>query len=366
MNLPKIPIIIAIVIVAAVGAFYFSGFELEKSEVPEETVVSPETQTEQEGTDSLEIASTIYSYIQTQRNSEGFYHYSSNCDDDCPFKDQVFKNANTWPTYASVGMFVATGEQRYLDDAERDADALLAWCEEDPVECVRVTYQISSLADVSSNEKYSNFVIDEADVLIDPANSEIVGTDMPMLLSIDSIQLADVYGITGDEKYLTSSIEKLNEAEAALESDSFEGGAALPVYARDGNLFKTFACWPQLAKIELYKSTGEKSYLDEVASFVDGVKVDENVHSLWFMTDVQPCIDIYIQMGELTGDSSYTDGAVRMMQSTLDLYWDTPSNVITSGNNAIKSARDADDSSITDSSYMVYLLSKVNSKFEVV
>ncbi len=363
-------ILVAVVIIAVLGAalggYYLvtGGFNptVPVNDVPVEGTQPSDgaAGTVEAGVDPLAAAAEIYAYIQTQRREDGFYDYASNCGDGCPFVGAVFKNANTWPTYAAVGMYQATGDDGYLADARRDADKMIEWCAEDQKECVRVTYQVNELYKETKDERYADFVKSEADVLIDPVNQEFIGTDMPMLLAIDSLQLAQVYEMTNDEKYLDAAVSKLTSADSNMEKEMI-------LYAVDDRVLKTYACWPELASIEIYKATGDRAYLDRVVDFIDDLRIADNVHQMWYMTDVQPCMDLYVQLGSITGDGKYTLGALSIMNHILDNYWDSKANPKVSGGGSIKSTKDQNDSGITDSAYMVWLLAKISAmKMEAV
>ncbi len=349
-----LPIIIPIIIIAAgIGGYYLYDNYYPNIEQPIENNI------QEAGFSGLYIAEKIYDYIQTQRNLDGFYKYASNCEEGCVFYESVFNNANTWPTYASVGMYQATKDDKFLIDARRDADRLLAWCDEDPTECIRVTYQVNALGKETGDKKYIDFVVKEADVFLDPENSEIIQTDVVMLKGIDSIQLAQAYDITNNKKYLDASLNKLSESENLLVDEK-------TVYGYNNNLFRNYACWPNLAKLELYKSTEDSKYLMDVINFADGINLPNNIHQLWFMSDIQPCIDLHIQLYQITNDDKYLEGSQKMVETILLTYWDDIDNPKLSGSNAIKSTIDQDWTSITDSSYMIYLLSQIqNERFDV-
>lgn len=355
----KAPIVALIVVVVAAGAgvyYYYSIGGLNSVQSQQ----SVQTQQAGNGMTGLEIAGKISTYMDTQRNPDGFYNYTSNCGDNCSF-DQVYNNANTWTTYANIGMYQATGDSKYLDAAKRDADTMLAWCSQDSVQCIRVLYQIDRLYQITGDRKYSDFVTSEARVLIGP-NNPYTYTDDPaaaMYSSIDSIELADAYNISGDGTLLSASLEKLSNADAKS-----KGGQL--IFESNGNKFYVYGCWPQLAKLRLFGVTGDKKYLDGVKAFADAYDMPQMLPSLWFMTDMEPCIDVYQQLGQITGDKAYTDGSNAMITYVLKNFWDTPASVKVAGDNAIKSTQDQTYESITDSSYMVYLLSNADNKsFEV-
>lgn len=353
MKAPIIAVVIVLVLAAALGAYYYSGGSLNLTSQPAQTQqnVPANTMT------GLEIAKTIYAYIDTQRNSDGFYSYASNCDSNCPFSGSVFKNANTWPVYASVGMYRATNDTKYLGAAKRDADTMLKWCAQDGRECVRVLYQVDALNRDSGDQKYSDFLQQEAKTLM--ALPDQPETNFTMLISIDSVELADAYVQTGDKTMLDASVAKLNQAENLLSQEKV-------LFEQNGNKYQTFSCWPQIARLELFRATDDSKYLDSVKRFVADRNIPGNLNLFWMMTDLQPCMDVYQSLAELTGDSGYSAAAQKIAQHIITNYWDSSVGPKVSGNNAIKSNGDQKFSTITEASYMTYMLSRMkDTRFEV-
>ncbi|MBI5355484.1 MAG: hypothetical protein HZB68_03445 [Candidatus Aenigmarchaeota archaeon] len=344
MSTKKPVLAVAAIVIVVALYFIFSQTPIDK-QVTEKTTKS-----------GLEIAKEIYSYIGTQKNKDGFYAYASNCKGGCPFIDSVFKNANTWPVYASVGMYRATNDSKYLDAAKRDADTMIAWCAQDSRECVRVLYQIDALYSETGDKKYLDFINTETAALLSlPDEAE---TNFTMLIAIDSVELSDSYIWSGDSKALDSSIKKLSQAEALLANEK-------TLFEKDGNKYRTFSCWPQLARLELFKSTDDSKYLDGVKAFAAN-NIPGNLNIFWMMTDLQPCLDVYQSLYELTGDKSYNADAEKIAQHIITKYWDSSYSPKVSGNNAIKSNSDQSFSTITEASYMAYMLSRMEgSRFEV-
>ncbi|MBI4894674.1 MAG: hypothetical protein HY833_02985 [Candidatus Aenigmarchaeota archaeon] len=333
--------------------------------VPSQTEAPSQTGGEsvEAGVNYLETAKAIYSYIETQRKSDGFYVYSSNCNDEsCSFFNQSYETGNTWPAYAAVSLYGATGDGAYLDRARRDADLMIEHCGKDPTECITVAYQINDLYAATGDKKYLDFIVSEADALEAISDEDYLRvTDSSMLFAVDSLQLADAYKLTGEQRYLDSSLRKLQTIDEVFSVEDRK----ITVYERDGRKFNVYSCWPELARMHLYGATGDAKYLSQAKEFADGMRVQDNVHQLWFMTDIQPCIDVYQQLGAATGDPMYGEGADSMVRHVIAKYWDSSASPKVSGNNAIKSSVDKDHSLITDSSYMVYLLSNVRSGVSV-
>jgi rhamnogalacturonyl hydrolase YesR len=361
----KSQLIVAVAVIIVLGGlsgtyYYMSPVQVSQQTDNQPTVQQPTVDVKEEkvGMTGLEVAKRITDYIGTQRNSEGFYTYSSNCEaPQCPFVDQVFKNANTWPVYAYVGMYRATKDSKYLESAKRDADAMLEWCAQDRNECVRVLYQVYNLYGETNDQKYFDFLKSEADALV--ALPDQPETNFTMLIAIDSLELSDVYVLTGDRSLLETSAKKLEQSEDLLQNEKL-------LFEVNGNKYYTFSCWPELARLEMFKASDDGKYLDEVKRFADGRDLPNNNHLQGWMTDAQPCIDVYLSLGELTGDASYTTGAEKMTQNVLTNFWDSKENPKVSGNDAVISNGGSDFSTVTESSYMAYLLSRMGDHvFEV-
>lgn len=348
---------IAVVLAAGLGAYYYFGTDMgaqygqQPSQAPQ--VAPANTLT------GLQVATRINDYVATQRNADGFYHYSVNClpEENC-FNAPVYEMANTWPVYANVGMYKATGDSKYLDAAKRDADTMMSWCENNASYCVYVTYQIYDLYKATGDARYLDFVKNEADVISNVDNAIEFSNDS-MLLSSAAIEFADLYGETKNSTYADWARADTDEAQSILLSYTI-------VFGNNGHDFRAFSCWPQLANARLYGETRDQKILENITAFMNDYNLQNNFLYLWFMTDIQPCIDLYQTMGDLTGNQSYYDTAHNMSQYVLTDFWDTKSNPKVSSSDAIKFSKDKSFETVTDSSYMVKLLSRMkDSRFEV-
>lgn len=302
------------------------------------------------------IASKIYGYIEGQRRDDGYYDYASNCnEDDCKFD---FKNpheiSNAWAAYAAIGLYRATGQERYLDDAKRDGEKLIQFCGSNEEECVSITYQIVALYEATGDPRYLELAKAEAGYLMD-AEKSLYDSGFTMLIGGDSKGLADLGTSAKDPSYSDSALRILDGEEKAAESD-------FPLYAvsngSDSVVYKMFSCWPQLARISLYRSTGDGKYLKAVEEFADSFEVAEHVGDLYSATDMQPCADMYQNLAELTGEKRYDDGAKKILQRIITDLWDSEYGKKPLGKNSVKFMADKGFSTLTDSSYMVYLLSR--------
>lgn len=306
----------------------------------------------------LQIAERIYGYVESQRRADGLYDYATNCNETvCSFD---FENphdiSNAWAAYASVGMYGATGDQRYLDAAKADGEKILQYCGSGREECVSIGYQIVALYEATGDSRYLDLAEAEAAILMEEGRG-LYDSGSAMLVGGDSKGMAELARASGDAAYSQDASRILEGEVGALENE-------VPLYVRDeggsARVYKSFACWPQLARLSLYQATGDRAHLDAAAAFAGDMDVPGHVGDLVSATDIQPCIELYHDLGSLTGEQAYGDGADVMVQHVLDGQWDYGAS------DSIRFYRDKSFSTLTDSSYMVNILSKrADSVYEV-
>lgn len=304
----------------------------------------------------LEAAEKIYAYIEAQRRQDGLYEYASKCDERvCNFD---FTNphglSNAWAAYAETGLYDVTGDSSYLDAARADGEKILGFCGTNEGGCVSIIYQIVALYEVTGDPRYIDLAKAEADILMN--RDDLYDSGFTMLIGGDSKGLARLSQSSGDATYSTDALKVLSGEIAALENE-----IPVYVYSKDGStaVYKTYACWPQLARTHLYEATGDESHLEEARRFADSLSLPDYASQMVSATDIEPCIELYQKLATATGDQSYRAGADRMIQYVLTNYMDKELG-------SVRFASDKGFSTLTDSAYMVYLLTKSSdSIFEV-
>lgn len=373
-NVTKLEIGILVIVFVAAGALYYTGnvpsvddIESSVSQVttgsespaPSDTE-SPsdtETVTGDEGEADVivipaaEVSSEISSFIETQRNEDGFYNSSSNCPYDaagCPMSDFI-PQLNMWTSLAYLSEYQRTGDSSFLDKSKNDADLFIDWCNEsdsNSQQCPWTLVQMNYLYEETRDDKYKDFILSQSEHI----EQDIVAD--PMLMGIEAREFAIVHELTGSQDSLDTSLRKMSNANDLLDN-GFIG------YAADGFFYHPFDCWTQLANVELYRSTGDQSYLEEAEVFVSDAKMRLNHIFLSEMTDIQPCIDLHLQLYDETGNEDYLNTAKKMSNFVLVNFWDSNENFLKEGRGAVLHHENDQIDSLTDGAYMVFLMNRM-------
>jgi len=365
----KSQIVIAFLLIAALGMGVVGYNYLYPPQAPAQTDVRPEAApvtgqvNEVEGASFSEAAGRIQAFIDSRRTGDGFYKYSFSCENDpqgCGFAsgevELIYPTSNSWTALSNLGIYKMTGDGSRLDRAKADADKLIEWCSADPRMCLWVLSQVSELEKETGDSKYSSFLMSQGEMLLsidDDTDSEIVGQrNSRMMLGIEARELAQIYGLAKDQRYIDEAERRIQESA----SDSLPDVTV--VYEFDGNKYTTMSCWTHLANAQIAEATGDGAYTQRVESFLSAFKPAQNVVYMSFMTDLQPCAELYQMAADLTGKDEYRSAAASMASSMLDRLWDTPENIFANGNDAVLTSSASHVDTITDNAYMVWLLSK--------
>jgi len=315
-----------------------------------------QSEPEEEGVmTGLEIARQTSDYIDTQITKDGIYSYSSHCEPECPQGfSGAFHTTNAWTSLANTGLFAATSDKSYLKNAKRDADVLIDWCGDKTDECLWVLVQIVELYKATDDVKYLNFLTNAGDVLLETPVFE-----HGMISAIESRELALLYELTGDTKYLDESLVRLDKSKSLAESSQ-------TLYAFEDFLVHDTVCWNVLAESELYAVTQDNKHLENVNLFFTKSNVKTYANQLIFLSNIQPCIESLLTLYDATGDVKYKEDAIAMAEYVVTNTWDSSESKKNYGEGAFLMESGSTVNSLTDSGYMVYLLSKLKSeKFRI-
>lgn len=335
-------IIVVAIIAVAIGFYYFQPQPIEEPK-------------EEGGMTGLEIARLTSDYIDSQITTDGIYSYSSHCEPNCPQGfSGAFHTTNAWTSLAYTGLFSATRDKSYLDNAKRDADVLIDWCTDKTSECLWVLVQIVELYKVTNDVKYLNFLTNTGDVLL-----ETPAFEHGMISAIESRELALLYELTGDTKYLDESLVRLGKSKSLAESSQI-------LYAFGDFEVHDTVCWNVLAEAELYAVTQDDKYLENVDLFFTKSNVKKYTNQLIFLSNIQPCIESLLTLYDATDDVKYKEDAIAMAEYIITNTWDSAESKKTYGEGAFLMESGSTLNSLTDSGYMVFLLSKLKSeKFRI-
>jgi len=267
------------------------------------------------------IIKEILDYIETQRLNDGFYnylaHYNEQCEMKegemvCPYQGEwTFPQTNAWTSLAYLSGYQVLGEQKYLDLAKRDMDRLILHCESKPEDCLWVLVQAGKLYQETGDSHYLDFLKKEGGMLLGTQSSS-----QELLLDIEIRELAILYGVTGDSRYLEEAQKRLK-----LSEDNFNQREFL-YKTEEQFLYPQKACWQTLAKIELGKQTEDKTYFEEVKAFLDKAKVMANFERFPHPIEIQPCMETYFELAKATGGRKYYQEGRNLLEKFVTTFWD--------------------------------------------
>lgn len=343
------------------GYFYFVG-----PIVPVQEASQPEAQVpaEVEKVVYLDAAKEIQKFIDTRRTDDGYYKYSYNCENgletNCNL-DLVYGSTNSWTALSNLRLYQATGEQAYLEKAKRDADAVMDWCASQPNDgkiCLWILVQISELYEETGEQKYADFLLGKGEMLLGIVNDKdpdvVWQRNSTMMIGIDARELAAIYKINGDQRYIDEAKIRIQEAYWGT-PDNY------PLYQFNGNNYLENSCWPELANMEIYEATGDQASLAQALDLLDTLDPATNVFYMNFLTNLQSCNELYLKAYEATGDRKYMEGATKMADFVLVDRWDNQENNLVSGSGTILSDDYSKVDTLTDTAYMVAILSQIHS-----
>jgi len=343
------------------GYYYFTGTVTPPMQEERPAVQAP---AEVGKTAHLEAAERIQSFIDTRRTEDGYYRYSYNCENgletDCGL-DLVYGSTNSWTALSNLRLYQATGDQAYLEKARRDADAVMDWCDAQPDDgkiCLWILVQISELYEETGDQRYADFLLGKGEMLLGIINDKdpdvVWQRNSTMMIGIDARELAAIYKLNGDQRYI-------DEAKIRVKEAYFGTPDNYPLYQFNGNNYLENSCWPELANMEIYEATGDQASLEQALDLLDTLDPATNVFYMNFLTNLQSCNELYLKAYEATGDKKYLEGAVKMADFVLADRWDTPENNLVSGSGTILSDDYSKVDTLTDAAYMVAILSQIHS-----
>ena len=314
-------------------------------------------------TPAMPTIKEILDYIESQHRDDGFYNYLSHYDEQCkqkegetvcPFEgEKMFPTTNAWTALAYLSGYQALGNPEYLNLAKRDMDKLIAYCQNNPEECLWVLVQAARLYEISADSRYLDFLKMEGEILLTTSDP------YPLLLDIETRQLAMLFGITNDKRYLEEAKRRL-----VLSENNFGQREVLYKTGEDFP-FPQKACWQMLAKLEISKQTDDKTYLEEVKNFLAkaNLNIMANFISFPHPIEIQPCIETYFELAKISGEKKYYQEGKFLFEKFIKTFWDGKETKLIYGEagtifNPYPDRRHYSQKHVilTDSAYSAYLL----------
>jgi len=312
-----------------------------------------------------EIAVDSLKFINVMKNNDGKYYYQSECTDDsgCKRDSDSYIQTGAWPVLAYAGLYQSTKNQQYLDKMNNEANNLMSACNGNEDECMWILVQMAKAYQISQNSQYLDFAKKLADRLLTNNNEKDA-----MMTGIEAREFALAYELTGDQKYLNEARSRLQKSKAAwnLSVDSYND----PIYSSGTFVLYRFACWTELAELEIAKASSDTKILANAVAFFDSANIPGNVRNLEQLSAIQPCIEALLNLNQQTGSAQYFDQAKATSQYVITYRWDSPLDIAKkyNGDGAYLFRFYAGDDlkTVTDTGYMIYLLSRMpNEQFEI-
>lgn len=299
-----------------------------------------------------EIIKEAITYVESQRRPDGFYDYIARYDEQCTLKDgkktcpfggtRMFETTNSWTALAHFAAYKALGDKSELQKANRDLTKLTDWCSLDPKKCLWVLAQPAIIYQDTKDPKILDFLKSQGEVLF----SSIPSTNT-MLVAIESRELALLYEIFQDTKYLNASNNRLALASRGLNDQQ-------NIYGSSPLKFAESSCWISLANGQLSTATKNEKEKSNTLAFLDNGKILQNFNNFYNPVQIQPCIETYFQIGSNTE-------AKNLLEKFIVGFYDGGETKLIYGEGGTVFQQNSRLKMIvlTDSAYTVFLLSKL-------
>jgi hypothetical protein len=238
-----------------------------------------------------------------------------------------------------------------------EANDLINACNGNEDECMWILTQMIKAYKISNNPQYFNFAKSLGDRLL--TNNE---EKSAMMSGIEARELALLYELTNNQTYLNEANVRLEKSKAAwgdLSVDQYNE----PIYSSGSFTLYRFACWTTLAEAEIARVSSDTKARSNVIDFLNLAKIESNYKTLDQLTALQPCVETLLSIYEQTGDVQYYNQAKTTMQYIITYRWDSSLSIAKKYNGdgayLFNIYTGYDLKTVTDTGYMIYLLSKM-------
>lgn len=315
-----------------------------------------------------EIATQSASFLDGLRTGN-HYFFSKSCVQNasyngCLIYDFSVNASNAWPLYAYTALYKNTGNAAYLQKAQNEMGIISNDCTADTNSCLWILVQMIYYQQTTGDKQYSGLISNLGSRLL--TTSE---TNDTMLLGIESRELAMLYEMNGQKEYLDQSVLRMQESKSLWSITGADSSESL-LYTENGLQFYSYACWTELAEIELYKATNSSAYLQNTENFFNSANIDKHSRMIEFLVALQPCVDSLQQLSSLTGTQSFSAQAVNASQYIITYRWDPNLQIAKKYNGDSGFVSDVygyqNNKFLNDASYMIYLLTQMkNNQFQI-
>ena len=166
-------------------------------------------------------------------------------------------------------------------------------------------------------------------------------------------------------RYLNLSVTALESAERTIKKKDEV------LLEKENVTLYSDSCWLLLAKLELYDATGDRTWFDDIESYLDVIDFSSSIEndSIKFniVTEIQPCIDTLLRVYKVSGGKKVILDALALEKYLLDKSWDPDGLSECSGDNGFlsmvsystKLSGCGGNAKVhTDNAYSIYLFSE--------
>lgn len=271
-----------------------------------------------------QLAKESLSYLDRQKRPNGFYRLY-------PSENKVIKVTNLWTSLARLGYYQKFSYRPDdLAQAEKDAQILIADCQNQLDTCLAVAVPIASLYQETRANVYKNFLNQLGQRLLLKSYGQEV-----MALATQVRELTKLYQIFKNESYLTTARQRLGQAQ--LISEAHQHRYQQP---------EDEACYLALAQAEIGLATNDSQFLNQARTFFQNQEFDRVPRQ---MTLIQPCVEAAFILSRNLKDQSLNNQANQLLGQIVTSQWNSEGGFF--------QGPDKKQVNLTDTAYMIYLLS---------
>lgn len=211
--------------------------------------------------------------------------------------------------YAYYLLAQATGDESYRTKADRAMNFVLDKCQTNVEMCTWNFFPLARYYLDTKEEKYLRGMLVPSEQFLAMSDKNVIAQNV-------GHKLASLYQATGDERYKTRLL-------AVADAIPFEEQDIYPI---------SFVQEVWSVYLPAYAITNDEKYLNASERYFDHFYWQENITGFPFTDLINKSIDSLLTLSEISSRGAIYKGyAHDLLQKTMDEYWDTPENLIESG-----------------------------------
>lgn len=313
---------------------------------------------------SLSVSSSSIENVLSSKRSDGKYNYINHQDYICRTNpsssvcksgfNQPYITNGAWAAYALLGAYQSYANPQYLSDALKETLALRTTCQNGNKECLWVLVQVVAVYDATQNPALLTFLKEQGELLLTTTDSN------PMLKSIEARELALLYRLTLDKRYMDEAVKRANDVHVMFNDSNKHTRRSPYPYPME-------SCWYMLANYEIMKyltPDAQKNYSADIYNFINNAQFEENWESFVHPVEIQPCIELTARMAAFTKYQKAADLSVKLWTMFVNDFWDSADKNINLGEGGTRYKKGPVTTDpvtrlvvLSDTAYTVYLSS---------